>query len=99
MAKAECRERARRRMGEGDDSGAAHHRMRRREFIAGVGGAAAWPLVARAQQSAVPVVCYLQFGATRGDLTEGRAQAFLFGLSQAGFNNGINISDSVIVVP
>ena len=77
----------------------AHHRMRRREFIAGVGGAAAWPLVARAQQSAVPVVCYLQFGATRGDLTEGRAQAFLFGLSQAGFNNGINISDSVIVVP
>ena len=61
--------------------------MRRRTFIAGLGGAAAWPLVARGQS--VPVIGYLStLSAANGEVG---AAAFRKGLSEAGFTLGRNV--------
>jgi putative ABC transport system substrate-binding protein len=61
--------------------------MKRRAFIAGLGGAAVWPLVARGQQQAMPVV---------GGLYSGRApthkEAFLRGLREQGYIDGRNVT-------
>jgi putative tryptophan/tyrosine transport system substrate-binding protein len=64
--------------------------MRRREFIAGLGSAAAWPVVARAQQSAMPLVGFLDLGPPR--LNADHIVAFRQGLAEAGFVEGRTIA-------
>jgi putative tryptophan/tyrosine transport system substrate-binding protein len=63
--------------------------IRRREFIAGLGSAAAWPLAAQAQQAAVPVIGFLSSG-TLGQFAPAVA-SFMKVLSEAGFNEGQNL--------
>ena len=64
--------------------------MKRREFIAGLGGATAWPLVARAQHSSMPAVGFLGLGT----LDEARRVFALIsrGLVEAGYVEGRNLS-------
>jgi putative tryptophan/tyrosine transport system substrate-binding protein len=63
--------------------------MRRREFIAGLGSAAAWPVVARAQQPAMPVVGYIGTQSADDDY-KNFTVPFLQGLKEAGYVVGQN---------
>jgi putative tryptophan/tyrosine transport system substrate-binding protein len=67
--------------------------IRRRQFIAGLGGEAAWPLVARAEQQAMPVVGYLQGGAP--ERTQPIIAAFRRGLAETGFVEGRNVVNRI----
>src|SRR5262249_34985179 len=65
-------------------------RVRRRDFIALLGGAAAWPLAARAQPTAVPIVGYVHPDSPQS--IAGLLAAFREGLSETGYVEGQNVA-------
>src|SRR5215211_4364465 len=64
--------------------------MRRREFIGGIAGAAAWPLAARAQQPPVPVIGFLRSESLAA--SPHQVAAFRLGLTETGFVEGQNVA-------
>jgi len=64
--------------------------MKRREFITLLGSAAAWPVVAWAQQPAIPVIGVL--GSATAKAWEPSVAAFLRGLSETGFAEGRDVA-------
>jgi putative tryptophan/tyrosine transport system substrate-binding protein len=65
--------------------------MKRREFIAGLGSTAAWPLAARAQQAGIPVIGYLS-AQSADDEYKNFTVPFLQGLKESGYVEGQNVA-------
>ena len=68
-------------------------RLRRREFVALLGGAAAWPLAVSAQRPAMPVIGLLQSGTPESQANN--IATFRKGLNEIGFVEGRNQSSSI----
>jgi putative tryptophan/tyrosine transport system substrate-binding protein len=69
--------------------------VKRREFLSLLGGAAAWPVAARAQQPAMPVIGFL--GSETPELWARRLRAFHQGLGETGYVEDRNVTIEIPV--
>jgi putative ABC transport system substrate-binding protein len=70
--------------------------MRRREFISVIVGTTAWPLAARAQQTAMPLVVFLHSATAEGNAHN--VDAFPRGnMAEAGYVDGVSVRAAVII--